>query len=99
MANGGLNNNSYNYNNNGEEITNTSNETSFMSKIVGKFPIDVNGTNSPFSTTYIKPQNGGLIPTYKAQNFVNYNTWKKNDSHEAIDQWKLLHRKFFSLES
>ena len=90
IENGGMNNNNYNYNNNnGDEISNTSNENTYMSKIVGKFPLDANGiasTNSLFSTTYIKPQNG-LITSYKAPTIVTYNNWRQNDGHhEVMDQ-------------
>lgn len=98
MANGGMNNNNYSYNNNnGDEISNTSNENTLMSKIVGKFPLDANGiastnSNSLYSTTYIKPQNG-LITSYKAPTIVSYSNWKKAD--EAMDQWEIIRRRFF----
>lgn len=80
------NNNNYSYsngnnNNNGDEISNTSNEsTNLMSRIVGKFPLDANGIasgNPLFSAAYIKPQNG-LITSYKAPTIVTYNSWKKD---------------------
>lgn len=88
ITNGGVtNNNSYSYNNNnGDESTITSNESTLMSKIVGKFPIDSNGiasANSLFTSSYIKSQNG-LINSYKSPSIVNYNNWKKTD--EVIDQ-------------
>lgn len=88
MSNGGMINNNYSFNNNnnGDEISNTSSENTLMSKIVGKFPLDANGiasTNSLYSTTYIKPQNG-LITSYKAPTIVSYSNWKKAD--EAMDQ-------------
>lgn len=88
ITNGGMtNNNTFSYNNNnGDEITNTSNESTLMSKIVGKFPIDANGiasANSLFTANYIKSQNG-LINSYKSPSIVSYNNWKKTD--EVIDQ-------------
>lgn len=94
IPNGGLtNNNNYNYsngnnNNNGDEISNTSNENTLMSKIVGKFPLDANGiasTNSLFSSTYIKPPNG-LITSFQSPALVSYNSWKKSDGQEVMDQ-------------
>lgn len=102
--NGSINNNhSLNFsnnNNNGDEITNiSSNDSTLMSKIVGKFPLDSNGiasTNSLYSSTYIKPNNG-LITSYKTPTIVSYNNWKKND--EALDQWELFRRGFFFKKS
>lgn len=94
ISNGGMNNNNYNYsngnNNNGDEVSNPSNESSFMSKIVGKFPLDANGiasTNSLFSTAYNKPSNGFISSYTTAPSIVSYSSWKKSDSHhEVIDQ-------------
>lgn len=84
-----MNNNNYNYNNNnGDEISNTSNDNTLMSKIVGKFPLDVNGVasgNTLFSSTYIKSHNE-LIASYKSPT-IGYSSWKKNDGHhEVMDQ-------------
>lgn len=92
--NGGVNNHhncNYNNNNNGDEITNnSSNDSTLMSKIVGKFPLDSNcvaSANSLFSASYIKPNNNGLITPYKATSIVSYSSWKKNDGHhEVMDQ-------------
>lgn len=104
MSNGGMNNNNFNYsngnNNNGDELSNASNESKVMSKIVGKFPLDANGiasNNSLFSTTYIKPQNG-LITSYKTPTIVSFNSWKKSDGHEVMDQWELIRKRFFFWE-
>jgi hypothetical protein len=82
ISNGSVNNNNnFSYsngnNNNGDEISNTSNEsTNLMSRIVGKFPLDAS------VATYIKPQNG-LITSYKAPTIASYNGWKKDG---RIDQ-------------
>ncbi|CRK99879.1 CLUMA_CG013180, isoform A [Clunio marinus] len=101
ITNGGMNtNNNFNYSNgnnfnsssnNGDEISNTSNvESTLMSKIVGKFPLDANGigpTLVPSNTLYIKQANG-LITSYSSPTIVSYeSSWKKNDRHhEVIDQ-------------
>jgi len=86
----GNSNNSSSNNNNGEEISNASNESNLVSKIVGKFPLDVTTVSSPFFVpTYIKPQQqNGLITSYKAPTIVNYAGWKgKKEGHqEAINQ-------------
>lgn len=100
LSNGGNmnNNNTYSYtngisnNNNGDEISNASSESNLVSKIVGKFPLDVNGiTTSSFltmssKTTFIKPENG-LIASFKSPSIVTYTSWKKKDGHhEAVNQ-------------
>lgn len=91
ITNGGITNSSFNYNNNnGDEITNTSNENTLMSKIVGKFPLDANGIASAhtlFSTNYNKPSQNGLITSFKNPTLVSYNSWKKSDGRtEVMDQ-------------
>lgn len=91
MTNGGSvnNNNNYTYsngnsiktnsnnNNNGEEPIIISNETSFMSKIVGKFPTE---------NCKVPSENPLLNPPYLKQNST-YNNWKKNEGqNEETDQ-------------
>jgi hypothetical protein len=97
MTNGGsVNNNNYTYsngnniknntnnNNNGDEPIIISNETSFMSKIVGKFPTDTCKI-SPESYLGHNPSNNGMS---KSSKIVNYNNWKKNENgqNEVTDQ-------------
>jgi hypothetical protein len=82
-------NNSNNNNNNGEEPIIISNETSFMSKIVGKFPTD--NCKIPTETTLLSPaylmHNQSSNGILKSSNIVNYNNWKKNEEkNEASDQ-------------
>lgn len=94
MSNGSINNNYYsngNNNNNGDELTNTSNDSIKMSKIVGKFPLDISGitsTASIFSPTYIKASSqNGYINSYKTPAIVSFSNWKKSkDNDEAMDQ-------------
>lgn len=94
MSNGSINNNYYsngNNNNNGDELTNTSNDSIKMSKIVGKFPLDISGitsTTSIFSPTYIKASSqNGYINSYKTPAIVSFSNWKKSkDNEEAMDQ-------------
>ena len=98
MSNGSINNNYYsngnnnnNNNNNGDELTNTSNDSIKMSKIVGKFPLDISGitsTNSIFSPTYIKASSqNGYINSYKTPAIVSFSNWKKSkENAEAMDQ-------------
>lgn len=94
MSNGSMNNNYYsngNNNNNGDELSNTSNDSIKMSKIVGKFPLDISGitsTNSIFSPAYIKTSSqNGYINTYKTPAIVSFSNWKKSkDNEEAMDQ-------------
>jgi hypothetical protein len=106
MTNGGSvnNNNNYTYsngnsiktssnnNNNGEEPIIISNETSFMSKIVGKFPSEnckVPSENSSVVPTYLKQNSSsnGLITSMKSPNTVTFNNWKKNEGqNDATDQ-------------
>lgn len=74
-------------NNNGDELSNTSNDSIKMSKIVGKFPLDITGiTTSIFSPTFIKPSQNGFINSYKAPAIVRYENWKKQDTEEVMDQ-------------
>lgn len=94
MSNGGINNNNNyfnsngsNANNNGDELSNASNDSLKMSKIVGKFPLDINGVNSIFSPQYIKQQQNGIINSYKTPAIVSYTSWKKKDGQEVMDQW------------
>jgi hypothetical protein len=77
--------NNNNNNNNSDELSNASSDSLKMSKIVGKFPLDINGV-SIFAPTYIKPPQNGIINSYKAQSIVNFNSWKKKDGHEVMDQ-------------
>lgn len=90
MSNGGINNNNY-YNsngnaiNNGDELSNASNDSLKMSKIVGKFPLDINGGNSIFSPTYIKPPQNGIINSYTPA-IVSYANWRKKDGQEVMEQ-------------
>lgn len=85
-ANINISNNNNNNNNNGDELSNASSDSLKMSKIVGKFPLDINGVNSIFSPAYIKPQNG-IINSCKAPSIVSYTTsWKNNEDHEAMNQ-------------
>ncbi|KAG5674252.1 hypothetical protein PVAND_004232 [Polypedilum vanderplanki] len=88
-----LNNNNNNNNNNssGDELNNTSNSNDSlkMSKIVGKFPLDITGitsVNSIFAPTYIKPSQNGYINSYKASSIVRYDSWMKKDEEEVMDQ-------------
>lgn len=90
MSNGSINNNNYynsngNTNNNGDELSNASNDSLKMSKIVGKFPLDING-GSIFAPTYIKPPQNGMINSYTPA-IVSYASWKKKDGQEVMDQW------------
>jgi hypothetical protein len=82
-------NNNNNINNNGDEL-NTSGESMKMSKVVGKFPLDLNGitsVNSIFTSTYIKPSQNGFINNTKTPGIINYNNWnKKKESDEVLDQ-------------
>lgn len=84
-ANLNINNNINNNNNtNGDELSNASNDSLKMSKIVGKFPLDINGI---FSPAYIKPPQNGIINSYKAPSIVSYtSSWKNNEGHEAMNQ-------------
>lgn len=92
-SNGSLNNNN-NYKitngNNSDDSSNTSNESNtLVSKIVGKFPLDSNGTNSLFSTpTFMKQQQNGIINSFKTTSptIVPFNNWKKKDEQEVMDQ-------------
>jgi hypothetical protein len=72
MSNGNVNNNNYNYSNGNNNNGDATNESSLMSKIVGKFPLDSNGIASGHPL-FIKPQNG--ITTTK---IVNFSNWKKD---------------------
>jgi hypothetical protein len=74
-----------NNNNSGDEMNNASNDSSMkMSKIVGKFPLD-GITNSIFTPTYIKPSQNGFA-TYKSPAIVRYESWKRKESEEVMDQ-------------
>ncbi|XP_070499705.1 dual 3',5'-cyclic-AMP and -GMP phosphodiesterase 11-like isoform X3 [Chironomus tepperi] len=101
MSNGSINNNNYysngnnnnnnNNNNNGDELSNTSNDSIKMSKIVGKFPLDISGitsTNSIFSPAYIKASSqNGYINSYKTPAIVSFSNWNKSkEKEEAMDQ-------------
>jgi hypothetical protein len=83
------NNTSINNNNNnsssGDELSNTSSDSSIkMSKIVGKFPLDIASVNSLFTPTYIKPSQNGFI--YKPPSIVRYESWMKKDGEQVMDQ-------------
>lgn len=79
------NNNHNNNNNNGDELSNASSDSLKMSKIVGKFPLDINGVNSIFSQAAYAKQNG-IINSYKTPSIVSYTSWKKKEGQEAMDQ-------------
>lgn len=80
-------NNNINNNGNGDELSNASSDSLKMSKIVGKFPLDINGVHSIFSPTYVKPMHqNGIINSYKAPSNVKYESWKKKEGHDVLDK-------------